>query len=84
MRTKYPNLRKGDYYDPYTVSHENLMDHIKYDMFSQVEVWGKYKFLCRRNDYIWITDAPEGTVIVDDLVVNNDDNQEILFYKSYR
>ena len=83
MNTRYRNLRKGDYYDPYMVSHEELMRHIQYDKFSQVEMWGKYKFLCRSNDYIWITDAPEGTVICKDLVVNSDDNMDIVFYETY-
>ena len=83
MRTRYRHLRKGDYYDPYMVSHEELIRHIRYDEFSQVEVRGEYKFLCRSNDHIWITDAPEGTVICNDLVVNSDDNREIVFYETY-
>lgn len=81
--TKRREIPKGHYFNPYMVSHEDLMDHILYDKFSQVEIWGDYKFLCRNDNYLWITDAPEGTVIVDDLVVNSENNHEIKFYKYY-
>lgn len=83
MKDTRSNIHKGSYFDPYMVSHEELVDHIRYDQFSQVEIRGDYKFLCRRNDYLWITNAPEGTVICQDIFVNSENNRDIFFYETY-
>lgn len=77
-------MDKGGYFDPYMVSHRELMRHIEYDNFSQVEMRGEYKFLCRGNDGLWITDAPEGFAICQDIVVNSKDGRDIVFYECYK